>query len=125
MNIRHQGMGCGGWMGPMARAASISGTASRVISQPAAASRLICFTVASTSSVGVLHMDWMLTGAPPPTAGTLPTQICLCHFHPPPKSSLQKYVVEHAHHQHQQQQSAMPARYGHIPHIWPGSDAGW
>src|SRR5699024_6832070 len=32
--------------------------------------------VAATSSVLVLHMDWMDTGAPPPT-GTFPTMICL------------------------------------------------
>ena len=63
-------------MGPMARAASISGTATRMIWHPACSRRRIWDTVRSTSWVGVLHMDWMLTGAPPPTA-TAPTWICL------------------------------------------------
>ena len=63
-------------MAGTARAASSVGTATRMISQPACSRRRICCTVASTSSVAVLHMDWMLTGAPPPTA-TPPTMICL------------------------------------------------
>ena len=46
------------------------------MSHPAAASFWICATVATTSWVGVLVMDWMVTGAPPPT-GTPPTLICL------------------------------------------------
>ena len=57
---------------PTARAASTSGTATRMISHPASSRRRIWPTVAATSRVGVLHMDCMLTGAPPPTA-TLPT----------------------------------------------------
>ena len=46
-----------------------------MMSQPAASSRWICATVAATSSVRVLHMDWMGMGAPPPT-GTPPMLIC-------------------------------------------------
>ena len=55
-----------------ARAEARSGTATRMMSHPAAARVRICFRVAWTSSVRVLVMDWMDTGAPPPT-GTLPT----------------------------------------------------
>ena len=40
--------------------------ATRTISHPAAASFLIWFTVAVTSWVGVLVMDWMDIGASPP-----------------------------------------------------------
>ena len=60
----------------MAFAARISGTATRTISHPADTSAQICFKVASTSWVGVLVIDWIDTGAPPPT-GTFPTIICL------------------------------------------------
>ena len=55
-----------------AMAAASSGTATRMISHPASAKVRIWATVASTSSVFVLHMDWIDTGAPPPTA-TRPT----------------------------------------------------
>ena len=57
-----------------ASASSIFGTAQRTSSQPAEASAAIWATVASTSRVGVSVIDWMTTGAPPPTA-TLPTRI--------------------------------------------------
>ena len=57
---------------PTAVAAARLGTATRTIWHPAAASRRIWATVASTSWVGVLVMDWMDTGAPPPT-GRPPT----------------------------------------------------
>ena len=57
-----------------ASAASASGTATRTMSQPAASRRRIWATVAATSGVGVLVMDWTVTGAPPPTA-TPPTVI--------------------------------------------------
>ncbi|CCY28503.1 unknown [Firmicutes bacterium CAG:114] len=57
---------------PTALAAARLGTATRTIWHPAAASRRIWATVASTSWVGVLVMDWMDTGAPPPT-GRPPT----------------------------------------------------
>ena len=59
-------------MRPTACAAVISGTATRTISHPASSSRRIWATVAATSSVRVLHMDWMAISAPQPT-GTLPT----------------------------------------------------
>ena len=42
------------------------GTAQRMISQPAFSSARICATVASTSSVFVLVIDWIATGLPPP-----------------------------------------------------------
>ena len=60
---------------PKASAACISGTASRAISHPAAASARICRSEPSTSVVRVFSIDWIETGAPPPT-GTPPTMIC-------------------------------------------------
>ena len=51
------GRGERSFMAEMARAASISGTARRTMSQPAAARALICRSVASTSWVLVQHMD--------------------------------------------------------------------
>src|SRR5258707_600278 len=51
-------------------AASLSGTASLTISQPAVTISSICATVAPTSAVSVLVIDWMTQGAPPP--------ICTC-----------------------------------------------
>ena len=55
--------------------ASLSrGTATRTSSQPASAMRPIWASVASTSLVSVLVIDWTTTGAPPPI-GTPPTQI--------------------------------------------------
>ena len=48
---------------PTALAAAISGTATRTMSQPAAARARICARVASTSSVRVLVMDWMAFSA--------------------------------------------------------------
>src|SRR6267143_5353238 len=47
-------------------AASLSGTASRTISQPALTISSIWATVAPTSAVSVLVIDWMTQGAPPP-----------------------------------------------------------
>src|SRR5882762_6833630 len=47
-------------------AASLSGTASRTISQPAVTISSICATVAPTSAVSVLVIDWITQGAPPP-----------------------------------------------------------
>ena len=52
------------------------GTATRMIWQPACSSRRIWATVAATSSVAVLHMDWMVMSAPPPMV-TPPMFICL------------------------------------------------
>ena len=87
----------------MARAASSVGTATRTISQPACSRRCICRTVAFTSSVGVLHMDCMLTAAPPPT-GTAPTCMRLVTV---PASSVDQlsHVAEHQHHHQRQQQN--------------------
>src|SRR6266545_2024730 len=64
------------WLAMAGRAAasSVSGTATRTMSQPVAASSAICCRVALTSAVLVIVIDWTLTGAPPPT-GTLPTWI--------------------------------------------------
>ena len=67
---------------PTALAAAMSGTATRMISHPAAARVQIWWRVASTSSVRVLVIDWMVTGAPPPM-GTPPTMICLVMKKPP------------------------------------------
>ena len=47
-------------------AASIVGTATRIMSQPACSSFKICATVAAASSVLVLHIDWIRIGFPPP-----------------------------------------------------------
>src|SRR5256885_542749 len=58
-----------------ASASSWLGTATRTIWQPVAVSSAICCSVASTSTVLVVVIDWTLTGASPPTA-TLPTWIC-------------------------------------------------
>src|SRR5659263_183944 len=57
-----------------ASASSWVGTATRTMSQPAAVSAAICWSVALMSVVGVVHIDWTLTGAPPPTS-ILPTLI--------------------------------------------------
>ncbi len=59
-------------MAGSASASSCDGTATRTIWQPEAVSSAICCSVAFTSAVSVVHIDWTLTGAPPPT-GTLPT----------------------------------------------------
>jgi len=55
-----------------ARTLSMSGTLTRAMSTPASSMRLISSTVRWTSVVGVVAMDWMDMGAPPPT-GTAPT----------------------------------------------------
>ncbi len=60
---------------PKASAASKLGTETRTISAPTDSRRLICATVASTSSVLVLVILWTAIGASPPT-GTGPTIIC-------------------------------------------------
>src|ERR671910_902413 len=57
-----------------ASASSWLGQATRTMSQPVAVSSAICWSVASTSVVGVVVIDWTLTGASPPTS-TLPTRI--------------------------------------------------
>src|SRR6266700_5405677 len=50
-----------------ASASSCDGTATRTIWQPVAVSSAICCSVAFTSAVSVVVMDWTDTGAPPPT----------------------------------------------------------
>src|SRR5512135_1068390 len=50
-----------------AAAASSSGTATRMISHPTSSSSLIWRTVAATSRVSVLHIDWIEMAASPPT----------------------------------------------------------
>src|SRR4051794_11535499 len=57
-----------------ASASSWLGHATRTMSQPVAVSSAICCSVALTSVVGVVHMDWTLTAASPPTS-TFPTRI--------------------------------------------------
>ena len=49
-----------------ALAASSLLTVMRTISEPASASSITWRTVASTSAVSVLVIDWTTTGAPPP-----------------------------------------------------------
>ena len=56
-----------------AAAASALFTVTRTISEPARASSATCRTVAATSAVSVLVMDWTTIGAPPPIA-TCPTR---------------------------------------------------
>src|SRR3954469_19515130 len=58
-----------------ASASSVSGTATRTIWQPAAVSSAICWSVALTSAVFVVHIDWTLTGKSLPTP-TPPTWSC-------------------------------------------------
>src|SRR5579872_907588 len=55
-----------------AAAAFASGTETRAISQPAAASAWICSSVAAQSSVRVVVIDWTDIGASPPIV-TVPT----------------------------------------------------
>jgi hypothetical protein len=45
-------------------------TVIRTISEPASASSLTWIAVPMASAVSVLVMDWMRTGAPPPTVTT-------------------------------------------------------
>src|SRR6266702_956777 len=61
-----------------AAASSWDGTATRTIWQPVAVSSAICCSVAFTSAVTVVVIDWTETGAPPPTGTAclpLPTMI--------------------------------------------------
>ncbi|CAB4953384.1 unannotated protein [freshwater metagenome] len=51
-----------------ASASSWLGTATRTIWQPDAVSSAICCRVAFTSDVSVVHIDWTLIGASPPTS---------------------------------------------------------
>src|SRR3954447_15885613 len=57
-----------------ASASSRLGTATRTMSQPEAVNSAICCSVALMLVVGVVVIDWTLTGASPPTS-TLPTLI--------------------------------------------------
>src|SRR5450631_3486225 len=57
-----------------ASASSWVGHATRTMSQPVAVSSAICWSVALTSVVGVVHIDCTETGASPPTS-TVPTLI--------------------------------------------------
>jgi len=57
-----------------ASASGIPGTATRTMSAPASRRRRTCSSVASTSCVLVVVIDWTLTVAPPPMA-TPPTEI--------------------------------------------------
>src|SRR5215470_2370097 len=62
-----------------ASASSWEGTATRTIWQPVAVRAAICCSVAFTSAVSVVVIDWTDTGAPPPTGIAclpLPTMIC-------------------------------------------------
>jgi hypothetical protein len=57
-----------------ASASSWLGQATRTMSHPVAVSSAICWSVALTSVVGVVHIDCTLIGASPPTS-TFPTRI--------------------------------------------------
>jgi len=61
-------------MAGSASASGIPGTATRTMSAPASRRRPTCSSVAATSCVFVVVIDWMLTGAPPPI-GMPPTTI--------------------------------------------------
>src|SRR5919107_3370129 len=58
-----------------ASASSWLGQATRTMSQPEAVSSAICCSVAFTSEVSVVVIDWTEIGASPPTR-TFPTWIC-------------------------------------------------
>src|SRR6266567_2285627 len=73
------GIGLSAFICPSASAAVMSGTAQRTISHPAVAKALIWPSVAATSRLSVLHIDWTEQDAPPPTF-TFPTWICLVGF---------------------------------------------
>src|SRR6266704_3206800 len=65
-------------MSGTASASSCDGTATRTIWQPVAVSSAICCSVAFTSAVTVVVIDWTETAAPPPTGTAcfpLPTTI--------------------------------------------------
>src|SRR5437763_16178145 len=62
-------------MASSAFASSQCGTATRTMSTPVATSEAICCSVALTSAVFVVVMDWTRTGASPPTS-TQPTLTC-------------------------------------------------
>jgi hypothetical protein len=49
------------------RAAATLGAVTRTISQPTSASATDCLTVAATSCVSLVVIDWMRTGFAPPT----------------------------------------------------------
>ncbi len=61
-------------MAGSASASSVDGHATRTMSQPAAVSSAICWSVVFTSEVSVVVIDCTETGASPPTS-TLPTLI--------------------------------------------------
>ena len=61
-------------MAGSASASGIPGTATRTMSAPASRRRPTCSSVAATSCVLVVVIDWTLTGAPPPI-GMPPTTI--------------------------------------------------
>ena len=48
------------------------------MSQPLAVSSAICCRVALTSEVSVVHIDWTLIGAPPPTATVADVSCRVC-----------------------------------------------
>ena len=68
MDVGDEGIWMPDLISEMAAAAFLSTTATRMISHPAFSRRRIWSTVAATSRVSVLVMDWTDTGAPPPTA---------------------------------------------------------
>ena len=61
-----RGVGTAALMAPMSRTDSRSGTATRMMSHPAAKRRLACSTLASTSAAGAQSIDWTAISSPPP-----------------------------------------------------------
>src|SRR3990172_5948800 len=106
---------------PSFSAASLTGTATRTMSQPAASSDQIWSSVASTSRVSVLVMDCTVIGASPPIMME-PSWICLVLrrgvirwllFEEAQEVDARQIIVDGEHHQEQQQEE--PDLLGHFP----------
>ena len=91
----------------ISRTASLSGTAARMISHPAASSYFAWRTLPSMSWAGVLSMDWMDTGALPPIA-RFPTRISFefLRFMLSSGCNAHNVVEGNRHHQQNQKQEA-------------------
>src|SRR3989337_3129928 len=102
-------------------ATSLTGTATRTMSQPAASSDQIWSSVASTSRVSVLVMDCTVICASPPIMME-PSWICLVLrrgvirwllFEEAQEVDARQIIVDGEHHQEQQQEE--PDLLGHFP----------
>ena len=83
------------------------GTATRMMSQPAASKARIWLTVAFTSSVFVLHMDWIRTGFPPPIflSPMEITFVCSLYMNLPPLN-IPEIVENYKHHKRHEKRHA-------------------